>query len=58
MLAAGWHAADEFGVRGRNFPMWMRRHQGKASSSAKIKIKKDNIHIKFSNRVGMLVRSR
>lgn len=52
MLAAGWHAAaDEFGVRGRNFPMWMRRHQGKARSSAKIKISKDNIHIKFSNRV-------
>lgn len=52
MLAAGWHAAaDEFGVRGRNFPMWMRRHQGKARSSAKIKIKKDNIHIRFSNRV-------
>ena len=52
MLAAGWHAAaDEFGVRGRNFPMWMRRHQGKARSSARIKIKKDNIHIRFSNRV-------
>ena len=52
LLAAGWHAAaDEFGVRGRNFPMWMRRHQGKARSSAKISIKKDNIHIKFSNRV-------
>ena len=52
MLAAGWHAAaDEFGVRGRNFPMWMRRHQGKASSGARIKIKKDSIHIRFSNRV-------
>lgn len=52
LLAAGWHAAaDEFGVRGRNFPMWMRRHQGRARSSAKISIKKDNIHVKFSNRV-------
>jgi len=51
-LAAGWHAAaDEFGVRGRNFPAWMRRHQGKVGSSAKIVIRKDNIHIRFSNRV-------
>lgn len=52
VLAAGWGAAaDKFGVRGRNYPMWMRRHKGTAKSSAQFTIKKDNIYVKFSNRV-------
>ena len=52
VLAAGWGAAaDKFGVRGRNYPMWMRRHKGTAKSSAQFTIEKDDIYVKFSNRV-------
>lgn len=52
MLAAGWgKAAADFGVRGRNYPAWIKRHQGKAKGTASFKVTKDNIHIRFTNNV-------
>jgi len=52
MLAAGWgKAAADFGVRGRNYPAWIKRHQGKAKGTASFKVTKDNIHVRFTNNV-------
>ena len=52
MLAAGWgKAASDFGVRGRNYPAWIRRHQNKAKGTARFKVKQDSIHVRFTNNV-------